>query len=86
MEKVFTNQKKWEQLQAKGIIIKIYKSIDKKWKGFGDTLKTFKLLQGTPMGQFQLSFIDTEYKTRPESHLWTKKTKFLVVKNTKSLI
>ena len=78
-------KKKWEQLQAKGIIIKIYKSIDKKWESSGDTLKTFNLLKGSNMGQLQLSFFDAKYKARQESHVWMTKTKLLVVKNAKSL-
>ena len=79
-------KKKWEKVQAKGIIIKIYKSIDKKWESFEDILKNFNLLQGSPMGQLQLSFVDAKYKTRQGSHNWMRKTKFLVIKNTKSLI
>ena len=43
------------------------------------------MLQESNMGQLQLSFFDTKYKTRQGSHLCMRKTKFLVVKNAKSL-
>ena len=62
-----------------------YKSIDKKWESFGGFLETFKLLQGSNMGKLQLSFVDKKYKARQWSHLWMSKTKFLVVKSSKSL-